>query len=412
MLKKNKRTPLFFIFLIIPTFACQFLDEIFLESSNVVNVPPTVAEPSKITSSENDNLDENENPNIIPTSTLAEPSSPELTPEQNVAESSTETPEPDVTDNASSNDGGEVSLPTTLVQPEGLENFAGYESRIGYGFYHPNNWIVAEYFGQAIVTNDPQILQENGSLDQQPLIIVLSGSVQEPSISEKERLELLQLELLSSIALDTLPNQLEMTEPYEQYGSAGVKGKYLLQSENVTYTVHSVSLRRSGFYVVGLAIISEAQLPKFEVAAENILTSLQILSDTYDADVATYGLTSEELDQLESDLQAMASIPTATQPISLGETITANTSAGPIAFEFSGGGSTIEVVPSNLAFDPIVDVVDGSGASILSNGPVDEGIAGEPEMIEFQLPDNGVYRIFVRGFGFSSGEFTIELSNP
>ncbi|MEM9776127.1 MAG: hypothetical protein AAF902_16235 [Chloroflexota bacterium] len=408
-MKRNKYTYLLFFLLIIPAFACQFLDEIFLEPPNNSNNfgSPPIENSAGI--QEVEQAPES-NPNIIPTSTLpASPPSAE-TPEPNSDESEPEQ-QPDPETEVDTNSSNQAT--SSLVQPEGFESFSSYISQSGYGFYYPQDWLVAEYFGQAVVTNDPQILQQGGALGDRPIVILLAGSASEFSGSAQERLEFLQSNILSTIAPNISPLKVTLDNGHSQFGSSGAKGVYSLQISEQTYTVKAISLARGDNYVVGLAIIDNDQMPKFETTADNILGSVQLLSDTYTVNPDTYGLTADEIVELEQEVQNLASTTTSTRPIALGESVTTSTASGPIAFEFSADGEavSISVTPLTQGFDPIIDVVDNSGNSILPNGPVDDALAGSTEAADLQLPsEGGAYRILVRGFGFSTGEFTISLS--
>lgn len=385
-MKHKQYKYLLFFFMVMPAFACQFLDDFFLEQPNHsdnFDPAPTVSSA--------------DSPNIIPTSTLTAEQRETLTAENNV--------------------GTDADLPTQLdsglIEPEGLENFSSYISRSGYGFYHPADWLVAEYFGQAVVTDDAQILNRSGTLGERPLIILLTGSVGELPGTAPERLELLQLEILSTLAEGALPTQITLDNEHSQYGSDGSKGTYELPADDQSYTIQSVSLTRSDIYVVGLAIMQTDQVDKYLATAENILSTVQLLSDSYNVSPASYGLSAEEVSQLEQDIQNLSSVATSTQPISLGETIRASTVNGPIIFEFSSEGGTVNVTvdPDSQMFDPVIDVLDSNGDSILTNGPVDQALAGSAETAAVQLPAAGVYQVLVRGFGFSGGEFSIVLDS-
>ena len=384
---KNKNRTIFFIFfLIIPAFACQFLDNILGESSDPAG--PTTPQATQVVDS------------TIPTATESlevheQDEQPTLT-----ASSATEAPPP---------------LPQIVPRDESESGLTMYESPAGYRFDIPATWTAADYFGQTIATNDPAVLSTGELTNNQLLMLFVAGAYNDSNVSAEQLLEDVQNNILASYLAEGSLSPLTGPEPAAQAGAKGVQTTHQLSGDNgENLFVRSLALISRNLYVVFIGIAPETNQEKLDETLIQIADSLALTSGEYLASATTYGLSEAELQALNSELTASAWMPDTARSIDFGET-TGSIGANEVALlQFSAeAGSSIDIAltPKNANFDPIIDIIGSAGESILL-AALDTGAQGEAESIEnLSIPTTDNYRIVVRGFGFSNGEFTLQLSS-
>ncbi|MFT7584518.1 MAG: hypothetical protein ACI9EW_000935 [Cellvibrionaceae bacterium] len=348
---KHKTRPFIFLFLlIIPIFACQLTDELFLEAE--VAKPP-----------------------------LSEATAPQKT-----------------------NDG---SKDRSILM---------YKSLAGYQFEHPSEWSVSDYFGQTVITNDSVVLNSGGLLNNQILLLIASGSVEVSGPSAEELMVAAQQDILSEYLAYGNLALISAVEPLTQNGSSGVQATYqLLNTDDENLFIRTTSLINQDLYVVSIAIMLEADKASFDDPLSRILQSIELTADRYLINAADYQLTQTDLKTLNQDLSESAELPDSAQMINLDETVDSQVGlGGATVFQFTVASDLtlgLTATPLNTSFDLTVDIIDGSGNSILSDGLIDNGLRGETESIaSVAIPAAGDYQIVIRGFGLSSGEFSLTLA--
>jgi serine/threonine-protein kinase len=101
------------------------------------------------------------------------------------------------------------------------------------------------------------------------------------------------------------------------------------------------------------------------------------------------------------------------EPIQYGDSIRGSINSDEVAnYTLSGNANdVVEVIVAPLTdgFDPVLLLLDSNGRS-LTDGPIDNGIAGQPETLSNQrLPGLGTYTIAVHDYGSNSGNFIVTL---
>jgi predicted Ser/Thr protein kinase len=101
------------------------------------------------------------------------------------------------------------------------------------------------------------------------------------------------------------------------------------------------------------------------------------------------------------------------EPIQYSDSIRGSINSDEVAnYTFSGNANdVVEVIVAPLTdgFDPVLLLLDSNGRS-LTDDPIDNGIAGQPETLSNQrLPGIGTYTIAVRDYGSNSGNFIVTL---
>ena len=369
-------------FLIIPVFACQILDNLLGESSDPAG--PTTPQATQVSEvivpSETDTLDQNAEP--VPTVATA-----------------TESPPP---------------LPQIVPKEEGEGGFTMYESPAGYRFDIPATWTAADYFGQTIATNDPAVLNTGELASNQLLMLFVAGAYEDSNVSAEQLLEDVQNDILASYLAEGSLNTLTDPEPAAQAGSKGIQVTQQLSGGNgENLFIRSLALINRNLYVVFIGLAPDANQEKIDETLIQVADSLSLTAGEYLADATTYGLSEAELQTLNSELTASAKIPDVAQAIDFGETSGSIGTNEVALLQFSaeaGRSIDITITPINTNFDPIIDIIGSAGESILPEA-LDAGAQGQTESIEnLSIPTTDNYRIVVRGFGFSSGEYTLQLS--
>ena len=370
--------------MIIPTFACQLLDNFLQESSDPAGPPtpqPTQSTDTSTTQSAEETAVEEEQ-----TATTTAPA--------------TEAPPP---------------LPQIVPRDKEEDGLTMYESPAGYRFNIPATWTAADYFGQTIATNDSMVLDTGELTNNQVLMLFVAGSVDDNGLSAEQLLETVQNDILASYLANGSLNNLTDPEPAAQAGSKGVQVTQQLTDDNgENLFIRSLALISRNLYVVFIGIAPEDNREKLDETLIQVADSLALTSGEYLASASTYGLSEAELQSINAELTASAKLPETAQPIDFGETIG---SVGPneVAWlQFSAeAGNIINITlsPESPNFDPIIDIVGSAGESVLPIA-LDLSSQGQPESIEnLEIPTTDNYRIVVRGFGFSSGDFTLQLSS-
>jgi hypothetical protein len=77
-------------------------------------------------------------------------------------------------------------------------------------------------------------------------------------------------------------------------------------------------------------------------------------------------------------------------------------------FEEAGSKVRVRVTPAE-ALDIILQIVDADDKLLAET---DAGLAGEPEYLEFELPENTTYYIRVSGYNGAGGDFVMEILEP
>lgn len=378
---KNRHIYLLF-FLIIPAFACQLLDGILQESSDPAGpVTPQATQPAgSAPTSETETIAETEQPK--PTSTAKEDAPP--------------------------------PLPQIVPRDESESGLTIYESPAGYHFDIPATWMAADYFGQTIATNDQAVLSTGEIANNQLLMLFVAGSVGDDGPTAEQLLETVQKEILASYLANGSLSSLTAPEPVAQAGSKGVQStQQLISEEGESLFIRSLALINRDLYVVFIGMAPEANQEKLDETLVQIADSLALTSGQYLANATTYGLSETELQTLNAELTASAQMPDTAQSIDIGETTGAIESNEVALLQFSaeaGNVISITLTPANRSFDPIIDIIGSAGDSILSTA-LDTGAQGQVESIEnLSIPTTDNYHIVVRGFGFSSGGFTLQFS--
>ena len=101
------------------------------------------------------------------------------------------------------------------------------------------------------------------------------------------------------------------------------------------------------------------------------------------------------------------------EPIQYSDSIRGSINSDEVAnYTFSGNANdVVEVIVAPLTdgFDPVLLLLDSNGRS-LTDDPIDNGIAGQPETLSNQrLPGIGTYTIAVSDYGSNSGNFIVTL---
>lgn len=101
------------------------------------------------------------------------------------------------------------------------------------------------------------------------------------------------------------------------------------------------------------------------------------------------------------------------EPIQYSDSIRGSINSDEVAnYTFSGkANDVVEVIVAPLTdgFDPVLLLLDSNGRS-LTDDPIDNGIAGQPETLSNQrLPGIGTYTIAVSDYGSNSGNFIVTL---
>lgn len=96
-----------------------------------------------------------------------------------------------------------------------------------------------------------------------------------------------------------------------------------------------------------------------------------------------------------------------------GETVNSELreAGGGVSWGITGGRNDIldvHIVSLNSDFDPIVDVLDAEGNSILRGGPVDQSISDET-IERLRLPADGDYFIIITGYNNTTGAFELTV---
>lgn len=377
-MKHKHRHLLIIIFLLAPTFACQLVDSVLREPSATADPAP---QPTQLADSNTE-------------STTVPPTEP----------AATESPPP---------------LPPTIANntENGASGFTRYQSPAGYDFDIPTAWTVSDQFGQTIVTNDPAVLKTGEISSNQLLMLFISGSVSDyPDGSSAETLlDTLQNDILAGyLTSEGALTALSDPEPAVSPDASGVQATYRLTGGKNPLFVRSQILIRQDLYVLFIGMIPEANQDKLDGTVSQVADSLTLSAEAYLVDTDTYQLSAAEVQAIDTELGAAVPLPASAQEIDFGETAATVGPNKAAVFQFTAESNTaitLMLTPEEGSFDPILDLIDSDGRSILP-AVIDAGGQGEIESIEnLTLPAAGEYRIVVRGFGFSSGPFTMAL-NP
>ena len=198
---------------------------------------------------------------------------------------------------------GPPPLPATVPPKESETEFLLYTSPAGYQFQHPPTWDVSDFFGQTIATNDPAVLESGELLGDQALLFVIAGQVTADAPSAKQLLEMVQQDVLAAYLADGTLTPLVTAEPLAQGGAIGVKATdQLTNSSGEAFKIQSLSLVKQELYVVAMTLKPDSEQTIVEDQLTEIMNSLELTSEEYLVDAATYGLTQEELEALEQEL--------------------------------------------------------------------------------------------------------------
>lgn len=295
---------------------------------------------------------------------------------------------------------------------EGADSIV-FESGAGYSFTYPNGWAVSDYFGQTIAANDPAVFDAAELMSGQLLLLVTAGTVGTNGPSVEQIMVTVQEDLLAGYLVEGRLSQLSAFDLSNQRGSSGIESTYLLETNDAkNLFVHTISLIRGDLYVVAIGLVPEEDQQLQEQVLIQVLESVELTADHYLADAADYGLTQPELKGLDGELTSGLELPDPLKVIEFGETIAVVGRDGVVVLQFSAVADTsitLLLTPNNAGFDPAFDVIDSNNESILADGKVDDGLAGEAESADLKIPATGNYRIVIRGFGFSGGEFELQL---
>jgi hypothetical protein len=157
-------------------------------------------------------------------------------------------------------------------------------------------------------------------------------------------------------------------------------------------------------------------------AKEDFLVVITVIIDGDRGAAALAGMPQAEVDAYRQTFAAIVDTIVLIEPtgpavqsegfLSSGENVTGRVTADESSsWTFIGqeGDAINIVVEPSADLDVVVDVLDSSGVSILPSGEVDASF-GTERIEGLRLPASGEFTILVRGYGGSSGDYTLTLT--
>lgn len=325
------------------------------------------------------------------------------------ASSSTEEPEPTPTSETATN--SPPALPSSNVEKEVVETSGSivFQSPAGYELTHFADWIVADYFGQTIITNNEATLENGGALVDQPILIIASGDTQ--GQSAPGILSSVHRELLNQGRLVPVSPVIPLTRPSGKGLSS--QQRILLPEGNID--VISEVLINDGLYTVAIGLLPE-NTSKIETDSLSLMMeSVTLVKGSFDLTKSQYGFSPNGMNQLNQILFQVRPVPEPSKELVVGQTQASVAPTGGTILTFSITEPTtvnLTVIPANVSFDVTVDLLAENNSSLLSGGnALDAAGAGDAERIQAIPLEPGNYRLLVRGFALTGGAFTVEYSN-
>lgn len=265
-------------------------------------------------------------------------------------------------------------------------DFQEYESESrGITFRYPQEWVLEEGGDFVTAVSDEELLQSD-TFDREGAGMIIAvgpaGELEGDSADEALRSAIDEMPFVESPQIISGPETLTIAG--QEASAATVEGVDEVSEETLVILV--TLIRHEGRAAVAAGITLSSYQDQFR--------------PTLDAIAQTIELSEPAGPDIEGSL-------------AYGETVQGNVPLGESsAWTFIGvEGEIIDVIamPVDESLDLMVDVLNSEGASILSDGPVDEAF-GTEEVRRLELPASDEYTVLLNGFAGSSGEYELTVS--
>lgn len=283
----------------------------------------------------------------------------------------------------------ETPAATATIETADVELGEEYsDEAAGISLQYPTGWATSGFGGFIIFASDQQLIDDAENINEGAVVVVVAGSQSEMEVQSDDPVEVLQAFLEDFNFTDDM----EITDgpnPVTINGQDAATAEIMGTSESGIPLIATATAILSGERV---AVIFTATPQE---GAEEFTPVLNAMVQTVEVS------------------EPVVTTPDVEGTLVYGDSVEgAVTADSPSAWSFVGfEGETVSIVaePTTADFDLTLDVLDETGASILSGGPLDSSF-GTEEIVDLAIPATGEYFIVVAGFAGSTGQFTLTLN--